>query len=116
MLKDEPPEQLLAAVRTVARGEALLSPVVTRQVIAALLPSRIEPRPRRGGDLTQRELDVYRLITQGLSNAEIGERALHQRDHGQDPRHPPPPEAGVRDRAQAIVLAYQSGLFTHDVS
>src|SRR5213079_1676753 len=70
VLKDDPPEQLIAAVRTVAGGDALLSPSVTRRVIQQF--TRIhQPRPVAIGTLTARELDVYRLITRGYSNAEI---------------------------------------------
>src|SRR5690242_17340500 len=71
VLKDDPPEQLIAAVRTVAGGDALLSPSVTRRVIEQFTRSH-QPRPAAIGTLTVRELDVYRLITRGYSNAEIG--------------------------------------------
>src|SRR5213592_753232 len=70
VLKDEPPEQLLAAVRTVAGGDALLSPTITKRVIRQF--ARI-PRPapsKQLSDLTDRELDVFRLIARGLTNAE----------------------------------------------
>src|SRR5512133_3328767 len=72
VLKDDPPEQLLAAIRTVAGGDALLSPAVTRRVIAQF--TRIpQPAPTPGiEELTDRELDVFRLVARGLSNAEIG--------------------------------------------
>jgi DNA-binding NarL/FixJ family response regulator len=111
VLKDDPPEQLIAAVRTIARGDALLSPAITKRVIQHFTRLNKQPRPRAFDSLTVREMDVYRLITRGLSNAEIGRelfigdttvkthvtRLLQKLD--------------LRDRAQAIVLAYQSGLF-----
>src|SRR5688500_1162949 len=75
VLKDEPPEQLIAAVRTVAAGDALLSPSVTRNVIAHFTRRRRPVQPPTLDTLTMRETDVFRLIAGGLSNAEIG-RAL----------------------------------------
>jgi DNA-binding NarL/FixJ family response regulator len=111
VLKDDPPEQLLAAIRTVAAGEALLSPAVTKRVIAqfARLP---RPAPaRRLDELTERELDVFRLIARGLSNAEIG-RELYISDttvktHITHILQ----KLDLRDRVQAVVLAYETGLF-----
>ena len=75
VLKDDPPEQLIAAVRTIADGDALLSPTVTRRVIREFTRLRRQAPPEAVATLTSRELEVFRLITQGLSNAEIG-RAL----------------------------------------
>ena len=66
VLKDDPPEQLIAAVRTVAGGDALLSPSVTRRVIAAVHPRATSSRPQAVETLTAREMDVFRLITRGL--------------------------------------------------
>jgi len=111
VLKDDPPEQLIAAVRTVAGGDALLSPAITRRVIAQFTRVHQQPPPKAMESLTAREMDVFRLITRGYSNAEIaGElfisdttvkthvtRLLQKLD--------------LRDRAQAIVLAYETGLF-----
>ena len=73
VLKDDPPEQLLAAIRVVAGGDALLSPSVTRRVIERFTRLPRPAPPREVADLTERELDVFRLIARGLSNAEIGE-------------------------------------------
>ena len=115
VLKDDPPEQVIAAVRTIAAGDALLSPSITQAVISRFARQRRRHPPAAISDLTSREVDVYRLMTQGLSNAEIGRelfisdttvkthvsRVLHKLD--------------VRDRAQAIVLAYQCGLFESDM-
>src|SRR5687768_10081232 len=72
VLKDDPPEQLLDAIRIVAGGEALLSPAITKRVIKEFtrLPHRAPPTQL--AELTERELDVFRLISRGLSNAEIG--------------------------------------------
>ena len=114
VLKDDPPEQLIGAVRTVAAGEALLSPAVTRRVIRQFTRRHHEPPPAVA-TLTSRELDVFRLIAQGLSNAEIG-RALFISDttvktHVTRLLQ----KLGLRDRAQAIVLAYQTGLFEDPV-
>jgi DNA-binding NarL/FixJ family response regulator len=114
VLKDDPPEQLLAAVRTVAGGDALLSPAVTKRVIErfARIP-RPEP-PEEVAELTERELDVFRLISRGLSNAEIGEE-LHISDatvktHITHILQ----KLNLRDRVQAVVLAYETGLFEPD--
>lgn len=111
VLKDDPPEQLLAAVRTVADGDALLSPAVTKRVISHFTRLNRHAPPRAVETLTTREMDVFRLITRGLSNAEIG-RELYISDttvktHVTRVLQ----KLGLRDRAQAIVLAYQSGLF-----
>jgi DNA-binding NarL/FixJ family response regulator len=111
VLKDDPPEQLIAAVRTVAAGDALLSPSVTRKVIRHFTQRHRQPVPATVSELTARERDVFRLIARGLSNAEIG-RALFISDttvktHVTRLLQ----KLQVRDRAQAIVLAYQSGLF-----
>ena len=110
VLKDDPPEQLLAAIRTVAGGDALLSPAVTKRVIEqfARMP-RAVPSPQLE-ELTERELDVFRLIARGLSNAEIG-RELYISDttvktHTTHILQ----KLDLRDRVQAVVLAYESGL------
>ncbi len=79
VLKDDPPEQLLAAIRTVAAGDALLSPAVTKRVIKQFTRIPRPTPPEALDELTERELDVFRLIARGLSNAEIGAGALHQR-------------------------------------
>ena len=93
VLKDDPPEQLIAAIRTVAAGDALLSPAVTKRVIEQFTRIPRPAPPKELDELTAREQEILRLIAGGLSNAEIGERALHQRDDGQDARHAHPPEA-----------------------
>ena len=93
VLKDDPPEQLLAAIHVVAGGDALLSPAVTKRVIKQFTRTPRPSPPKQLEDLSEREHEVFRLIARGLSNAEIGEGALHQRDDRQDARHPHPPEA-----------------------
>ena len=110
VLKDDPPEQLIAAIRTVAAGDALLSPSVTKRVIAQF--ARI-PRPTvqpELEDLTVREQEILRLVAQGLSNIEIGQR-LHisettVKTHVTHVLR----KLNLRDRVQAVVLAYRSGL------
>src|SRR5262245_15105742 len=72
VLKDDPPEQLLAAIRTVATGDALLSPSVTKRVIEQFVRSPRPAPPPGLAELTGREVDVFRLVARGLSNAEIG--------------------------------------------
>jgi DNA-binding NarL/FixJ family response regulator len=113
VLKDEPPEQLIAAVRTVAAGEALLSPSVTRSVIAHFTRQRRQPPPSAVQSLTAREMDVFRLIAAGLSNAEIGRELFISDTTVKTHVTRLLQKLAVRDRAQAIVLAYQSNLFDH---
>ena len=114
VLKDDPPEQLLAAVRTVASGEALLSPAVTRRVIRHFAGTRHQAPPAGMADLTSRELEVFELLTRGLSNAEIGEELFISDTTVKTHVTRLLQKLGLRDRAQAIVLAYQSGLFQHE--
>jgi len=111
VLKDDPPEQLIAAVRTVAAGEALLSPSVTRGVIKHFTRLHRQAPPKAVETLTTRELDVFRLITQGLSNAEIGRELFISDTTVKTHVTRLLQKLDVRDRAQAIVLAYQAGLF-----
>jgi DNA-binding NarL/FixJ family response regulator len=111
VLKDDPPEQLIAAIRTVAAGEALLSPTITKRVIKAF--ARM-PRPAPAeafGQLSDRERAVFHLIAQGLSNGEIG-RALYisettVKTHVTHILQ----KLDLRDRVQAVVFAYQTGVF-----
>ena len=112
VLKDDPPEQLIAAVRTIAAGDALLSPSVTRKVIAQFTPRHRRPPPRTIESLTSRETDVLRLIAQGLSNAEIGRELFISDTTVKTHVTRVLQKLDVRDRAQAIVLAYQCDLFT----
>jgi DNA-binding NarL/FixJ family response regulator len=114
VLKDEPPEQLLGAVRTVAAGEALLSPSVTRRVIRRFATVRRQAPPAAVADLTPRELEVLRLITRGLSNAEIGAELFISDTTVKTHVTRLLQKLDLRDRAQAIVLAYQTGLFDEE--
>jgi len=111
VLKDDPPEQLIAAVRTVAGGDALLSPSVTRHVIAQFTKRHGQPPPKAVETLTSRELDVFRLITKGYSNAEIGRELFISDTTVKTHVTRLLQKLDLRDRAQAIVLAYQTGLF-----
>jgi DNA-binding NarL/FixJ family response regulator len=111
VLKDDPPEQLIAAVRTVAAGEALLSPGVTRRVIQQFTRVRQKAPPKAVETLTEREMDVYRLITRGYSNAEIGRELFISDTTVKTHVTRLLQKLDLRDRAQAIVLAYQTGLF-----
>jgi DNA-binding NarL/FixJ family response regulator len=114
VLKDDPPEQLITAVRTVAAGDALLSPTITRRVIEKFACIPRPAPPSEFGELTAREKDVFRLIAEGLSNSEIGE-ALYISDttvktHVTHILQ----KLNLRDRVQIVVLAYQTGLMDGD--
>jgi DNA-binding NarL/FixJ family response regulator len=111
VLKDDPPEQLIAAVRTVAAGDALLSPTVTRHVIRKFTRLNHRTPPQAVQTLTGRELDVFKLITRGLSNAEIGRHLFISDTTVKTHVTRLLQKLDLRDRAQAIVLAYQTDLF-----
>jgi DNA-binding NarL/FixJ family response regulator len=110
VLKDDPPEQLIAAIRTVAAGEALLSPAVTKRVIAKFTRAPRQVPPPGLDELTDRELEVFRLIAHGLSNAEIGETLFISDTTVKTHVTRILQKLGVRDRVQAVVLAHQAGL------
>ena len=114
LLKRTPPEDLIGAIRTVATGEALLAPSVTRRLIEAFT-ARPQPRePDRAllGELTAREVEVWQHIARGLSNAEIAAElylsTLTVKTHVANLLS----KLQLRDRTQAVVLAYESGLVT----
>ncbi len=111
LLKDRPPEELVAAVRVVASGDALLAPSVTRRLIAEFA-SRPEPvTPPAGLDeLTEREREVLVLMAQGASNAEVARRLFVAETTVKTHVGHVLRKLGVRDRAQAVVFAYESGL------
>jgi len=114
VLKDDPPEQLIAAVRTVAGGAALLSPAVTTRVIEQFTRIPQPARPGRLDDLTERERDVFRLIARGHSNAEIGRELYISETTVKTHITHILQKLDLRDRVQAVVLAYESGLFDAD--
>jgi DNA-binding NarL/FixJ family response regulator len=111
MLKDRPPEELVEAVRIVADGDALLSPSVTRRLIGefANRPSP-PPVPDGLGDLTEREREVLLLMAEGASNAEIAARLFVAETTVKTHVAHVLRKLRLRDRAQAVVLAYESGL------
>jgi DNA-binding NarL/FixJ family response regulator len=111
VLKDDPPEQLLAAIRTVAAGDALLSPSVTKRVIKQFTRIPRPAPPKELGELTGREQEILRLIANGLSNAEIGQQLYISETTVKTHVTHILQKLGLRDRVQAVVLAYQSGLF-----
>jgi DNA-binding NarL/FixJ family response regulator len=110
LLKDVTAERLFDAVRVVAAGEALLAPSVTRRLIGEF--ARLRPRPPAPllDVLTPRETDVLRLIAEGLSNAEIAERLVVGDETVKTHVSRVLRKLGLRDRAQAVVAAYESGL------
>ena len=112
LLKDVPPEQLAAGIRVVAAGEALLAPAITKRLIQefaqAASPS---PEPPRGLDeLTARELEVFKLVARGFSNAEIAAELIVSETTVKTHVARVLMKLGLRDRVQAVVLAYESGI------
>ena len=114
VLKDDPPEQLLAAIRIVASGEALLSPAITKRVIENFTRIPHPEPPKELADLTDRELDVLRLIARGLSNAEIGQELYISDTTVKTHITHILQKLNLRDRVQAVVLAHETRLFATD--
>jgi DNA-binding NarL/FixJ family response regulator len=114
VLKDDPPEQLLAAVRTVAGGDALLSPTVTKRVIRQFSRTPRPSPPKELDDLSEREQEVFRLLVRGLSNAEIGQELYISETTVKTHVTHILAKLGLRDRVQAVVLAYRTGVFDAD--
>jgi DNA-binding NarL/FixJ family response regulator len=112
MLKDAPPGQLAEAVRTVAVGDSLLAPAVTRRLVERYVRRPPPDAAARDtfGELTERELEVLRLVAGGLSNAEIAERLFLSEATVKTHLTRILSKLGLRDRVQAVVLAYESGL------
>jgi DNA-binding NarL/FixJ family response regulator len=111
VLKDDPAEQLISAVRTVAAGNALLSPAITKRVIRQFTRITRPAPPKELGELTEREREILRLIATGLSNAEIGRELYISETTVKTHVTHILQKLGLRDRVQAVVLAYQAGLF-----
>ena len=114
VLKDDPPEQLIAAIHTVAGGEALLSPTITKRVIKQFTRIPRPTAPKELDELTARELEVYRLIADGLSNNEIAQQLYISDTTVKTHITHILQKLSLRDRVQAVVLAYQTGLFEPD--
>jgi len=112
LLKDAPGDELVRGVRVVAAGEALLAPSVTRRLIADFAQRRRPggPLPNALGLLTPREVEVLRLIARGLSNAEISDTLVVAPQTTKTHVGRILMKLGLRDRAQAVVVAYESGL------
>ena len=113
LLKDTPPEQLVEAIKVVAGGDALLSPVVTRRVIAEFVrrpPAAVRATAPGLDDLTARELEILRLIARGLSNAEIAAEAYVSETTVKTHVARILMKLRLRDRVQAVVFAYEHGV------
>jgi DNA-binding NarL/FixJ family response regulator len=111
LLKDVPAEALFEAVRVIAGGEALLAPAITRRLIAEF--ARLRPRqvrPEALSELTPRETEILGLVAEGLSNREIAERLVLSDETVKTHVSHVLRKLGLRDRAQAVVVAYETGL------
>ena len=112
LLKDVPAEKLFEAVRVIAAGDALLAPAITRRLIAEF--ARLGPRQPPGGDglgaLTPREIEILGLVAEGLSNREIADQLVLSDETVKTHVSHVLRKLGLRDRAQAVVVAYESGL------
>jgi DNA-binding NarL/FixJ family response regulator len=111
VLKDDPPEQLIGAIRTIAHGDALLSPSITKRVIEQFGRVPRPDPPSELSELTSREREILKLIAQGLSNAEIAEQLVIGETTVKTHVTHIFQKLNLRDRVQAVVLAYQTGLF-----
>jgi DNA-binding NarL/FixJ family response regulator len=113
LLKNTPPAQLMEAIRSIAAGDALVSPRVTRAMLdlfAAKLPRETEPDEAKVGVLTDREQDVLLAIAKGLSNAEIGESLFVSESTVKTHVGRILQKLDLRDRVQAVIFAYEAGL------
>jgi DNA-binding NarL/FixJ family response regulator len=113
LLKDVPPEQLVAGIRAVASGDALLAPSVTRRVIEEFVrrpPDSVRTAPPELAELTARELEVLKLLARGLANAEIAKELFVSETTVKTHVAHVLMKLKLRDRVQAVVFAYESGL------
>lgn len=112
LLKDVPPEQLVAGIRVVAEGDSLLSPSVTRRLIESFIHQHPQTPDSPPGleELTARELEILGLIARGLSNAEIAEQLVVSSTTVKTHVARVLSKLGLRDRVQAVVLAYEAGI------
>ena len=111
LLKDTPPDDLVAAVRVLAAGEALLAPSITRRLIEEFASAGTGYRPVAGlEELTEREVEVLRLMARGMSNQEIADRLYLGETTVKTHVSRVLTKLGLRDRVQAVVAAYESGL------
>ena len=113
LLKDVPPEQLVAGIRAVASGEALLAPSVTRRMIEEFVRrprNAARPAPRELDRLTAREREVLVLMAGGLSNAELAQKFVVSEATVKTHVAHVLAKLGLRDRVQAVVFAYESGV------
>ena len=114
LLKDAPPDQLIAAVRCIAAGDALIDPSITRRLIGRFAQA-VRPQSRQPAqlkDLTLRELDVLGLVARGLANAEIARELVVEESTVKTHVSRILLKLGLRDRVQAVVIAYESGFVT----
>jgi DNA-binding NarL/FixJ family response regulator len=112
LLKDAPASQLVHAIHVASAGDALLAPSITRRLITQFANTHPDPRPQLPSDLTARETAVLTLMADGLSNAEIAARLFLGEATVKTHVARVLAKLGVRDRVQAVVLAYRSGLVT----
>ena len=114
LLKDTPPEDLVRAIRIVASGDALLAPSVTRRLLDRFAAQAVPASPLPAGleDLTGRELEVLKLVAKGLSNAEIADELVLGETTVKTHVSRILAKLDLRDRVQAVVLAYEAGLAT----
>ena len=113
MLKDAPPEEILAAIRVVAAGDALIAPAVTRAVIEEFVRREPPPTPTQPAalaELTPREREVLELLARGRSNAEICERLVVSEATAKTHVARILQKLDLRDRIQAVIYAYESGI------
>lgn len=113
LLKDVPPEQLIAGIRAVGSGDALLAPAITRRVIQEFVrrpPESLRTPPRQLDDLTPREIEVLKLLARGLSNAEIADELFVSETTVKTHVTRILMKLALRDRVKAVVFAYEHGI------